>query len=183
MSFTFNPNEPARNSNPSVSQPIMQQNNQSTNDIIAIDHITFNAANGGKHKQVSFNDNNIPAANPSGTQSILYTKPGTLNTTPQAIFVNSAATFPFSAIRAFGSFSRIGATILTSYNVVSVSNANPFVIVLTAGCTTGNNVCVLLTQDSNPGTVNASYSYTNPNLSISYTGAGFTTMNFVVLQF
>lgn len=51
--FDFFPAIPATNNSPSVDQPNMQTNNQSTNDILAIDHITFNAANGGTHKQVT----------------------------------------------------------------------------------------------------------------------------------
>lgn len=53
--FTFNTGIPAAGNNPSVDQPDMQINNLSTNDILDIDHVTFNANNGGQHKQITFN--------------------------------------------------------------------------------------------------------------------------------
>lgn len=52
MSFTFNDAIPAAPNNPSADQPDMLQNNISTNAILDVDHITFNTANGGKHKYV-----------------------------------------------------------------------------------------------------------------------------------
>lgn len=49
MTYTFYNMIPAANNNPSNDQPLMLVNNQSTQSIIAVDHIGFNAANGGYH--------------------------------------------------------------------------------------------------------------------------------------
>lgn len=50
--YDFYPAIPATNNSPSVDQPNMQTNNQSTNDIFAEDHVTFNLPNGGTHTKV-----------------------------------------------------------------------------------------------------------------------------------
>jgi hypothetical protein len=59
--FDFYPSIPATNNNPSNDQPLMQTNNQSINDLIAVDHVTFGVINGGTHKQVTFSSNNTPS--------------------------------------------------------------------------------------------------------------------------
>lgn len=53
--YVFDNSVPATNDNPSDDQPDMLVNNQSTNDIIGTDHITFNMNNGGQHKAITFN--------------------------------------------------------------------------------------------------------------------------------
>lgn len=52
MSFTYNNLVPATNNDPSADQPQMLINTQSINSIIAVDHIGFNAGNGGYHKVI-----------------------------------------------------------------------------------------------------------------------------------
>lgn len=52
MSFTYNNLVPATNNDPSSDQPDMLINTQSINSIIAVDHVGFNAANGGYHKVI-----------------------------------------------------------------------------------------------------------------------------------
>lgn len=59
--FSFNTSIPASNNNPSLDQPEMLTNNQSTDGILAVDHVTFNANDGGTHLQVSFSSNNTPS--------------------------------------------------------------------------------------------------------------------------
>lgn len=53
--FTFDTTVPASGNNPSQDQPVMLNNNVATNGIIATDHVTFNANNGGQHKAITFN--------------------------------------------------------------------------------------------------------------------------------
>jgi len=50
--FTYITNLPAASHNPSFDQPNMQINTNSTDNLIAQDHISFNAANGGYHKTI-----------------------------------------------------------------------------------------------------------------------------------
>ena len=49
--YTYFKNIPASNHNPSVDQPNMRTNTNSTSDLINEDHYTFGVANGGFHKQ------------------------------------------------------------------------------------------------------------------------------------
>lgn len=55
MTFPYNNGIPATNNDPSVDQPDMLINTQSINGILATDHISFNAQNGGQHKAIHFN--------------------------------------------------------------------------------------------------------------------------------
>jgi len=50
--FPFNTGIPASGDNPSVDQPLMLQNNVSTNAILAVDHNTFNVNQGGYHQDI-----------------------------------------------------------------------------------------------------------------------------------
>lgn len=49
MTFAYNSAIPASGNSPSADQPIMQANALSISNIIAVDHVGFNAANGGNH--------------------------------------------------------------------------------------------------------------------------------------
>lgn len=88
MTFSFNTNIPAAPNNPSVDQPDMLTNNQSTNNLLAVDHISFNTAGGGQHKQVTFNGNNVPT--PPVNPPVLFTN--TVAGLPQLFFYSGDAT-------------------------------------------------------------------------------------------
>lgn len=88
MTFSFNTNIPAAPNDPSVDQPDMLTNNQSTNLLLAVDHISFNTAGGGQHKQVTFNGNNVPT--PPVTPPVLFTN--TVAGLPQLFFYSGDAT-------------------------------------------------------------------------------------------
>jgi hypothetical protein len=81
--FTYTPNLPNPPDNPSNDVSNMQQNANSINGIIAVDHVGFNttgpaATGGGQHLQVTFNGNNVP----------------TTPTVPPVLFANSVGSFP-----------------------------------------------------------------------------------------
>lgn len=60
--YNYNINIPLATNNPSADQPLMQINTNSINSLISIDHIGFNAPNGGNHKQVHlFEQVGVPA--------------------------------------------------------------------------------------------------------------------------
>jgi hypothetical protein len=129
--FTFNSGIPAANNNPSVDQTDMLGNNQSTDGILNVDHISFNANNGGQHKQVTFNNKNVPGTQ-TDPQSVLYTNNITVasatNTTSASTVASlffrnqnsgvnpSNFSFPVSMIKAFGCFDG-GNTLLNGYNI------------------------------------------------------------------
>lgn len=83
--FTYIPNIPAASHNPSVDQPDMQINTNSTNQIIEVDHFSFNVNNGGYHKKVSLVDNAGPFPTPSGVGSVLYS-----GATNNLVFTNAS---------------------------------------------------------------------------------------------
>ena len=57
MSFTYTTDIPDGPNNPSNDQPDMKINTNSIDSIIAVDHVGFNTAKGGFHKQVKFSAN------------------------------------------------------------------------------------------------------------------------------
>lgn len=184
MTFTFNTGIPASNDNPSVDQPDMLSNTVATNAILAVDHITFNTANGGTHKQVTYSSLNTPGVqvDPGSTA---YTAAGVVDPThPQNYWKNSQGTFPLSAIRAFGNFTTVTSgspTLTASFNVASVTgNSGNYVITLTANSTSGNNVVFLATMSPSSGAIN--YSFTTGVFTlVTASQAGFK-LNFLVLQ-
>lgn len=87
--FAYNDDIPATNNNPSNDQPLMLINTQSIAGIIAQDHVGFQSADGGFHKWVNFNANNVPAGLPTGVQSVVFTKNNSLGF-PFPFFANAS---------------------------------------------------------------------------------------------
>ena len=110
MSYPFSTSEPAANSNPSNSQPVMLQNNISNSALIAIDHVGFGNSQGGQHNQVTFAANNIPAG--TVTPPVLFTK--TVGSLPQLFFYSGAPSVAANqyAIGSTGSTFLMGGIIL-----------------------------------------------------------------------
>jgi hypothetical protein len=144
MTFTYNNAVPAANDNPSVDQPDMLINVQSTESLIAVDHISFNTANGGTHKQVTFNNVAAPGAQ-TDPQSILYTKAGTASTKAEMFFRNENGVFQVSPIKAWG-FADSGGNIIgfQSLNVASITPAGTgrYNVVLTANAVNSNQFAI-----------------------------------------
>lgn len=80
---------PASGNNPSVDQPNMQTNNASTSALIGTDHITFNAANGGQHKQITFNQDASYVPTPPVSPPVLFTN--TVAGSPQLFYYSGDA--------------------------------------------------------------------------------------------
>ena len=78
--FNFNTGIPAANNSPSVDQNPMLENFTSINQLIAVDHVSFNANNGGQHTAIHFN------------QDASYVP--TVPTSPPAMFTNTVAGLP-----------------------------------------------------------------------------------------
>lgn len=70
--FTYINNIPAASHNPSVDQPDMQVNTNSTDSLIEVDHYSFNDNNGGLHKQSTYVNQTAPTTAPG--QFALYSK-------------------------------------------------------------------------------------------------------------
>ena len=61
MSFPFTPTSPAASEALAQSQPLIQQNFNSTNSILGVDHVSFGNSTGGQHKQTTFPGFSSPA--------------------------------------------------------------------------------------------------------------------------
>lgn len=202
--FTFSTVEPAAGSSPGgVSRDAMQKNNQSTFDILAVDHVTFNNTTGGLHKQVTYVNTESPSS-PISPSTIAFTIPGQDDpTTPQNMFITQKATVPMSAVRAFCTFiapSSAPGTIIpqNQWNVdpstnVTVTNPGGGIVIfsskLIANAVSSNKVVVLITLSDvfvpfSPFYV-ATYTGGVLQLNIRLRIAGTTfpqTINYVVLQ-
>ena len=87
MTISYNNGIPAANNNPSTDQPNMKTNTDAIDTLLAIDHVSFNTASGGTHKQVTFSSNNIPATPVS--PPILFTN--TVSGLPQLFFYSGSS--------------------------------------------------------------------------------------------
>jgi len=83
--YTYITNIPASSNNPSADQPNMQINTNSIDDIIEVDHFSFNDNRGGYHKQVNLVDNAGPFPTPAGVGSVLYS-----GATNNLVFTNAS---------------------------------------------------------------------------------------------
>lgn len=70
MTFTYNRDIPDAPNNPSNDQPLMKVNTNSADDLLAVDHFSFNVAKGGTHKQVTLTNEAAPGIGSS--DGVLY---------------------------------------------------------------------------------------------------------------
>jgi len=190
MSFTYNLGIPATNNNPTTDQPNMKINNDAIASIIAVDHVGFNASNGGKHNQVTFPAENVPGS-PPASGGVLYTGPGVADAThPVMNFQNANLVFPVSLIRAYAVFTAATGTISATQkiNVASVTrfSAGVYDIVLNANVTTNTDYSVFVTG-TGQAAVSVTFAVTISGATtfrITY-GTGLsepTTISFIVTQ-
>jgi len=167
-SFTFSTIVPAAPNNPSADQPIMLTNNISTNALVAIDHVSFNVTGGGQHKQVTFNNKNVPGVQ-TDPGSTLYTNSGTASTVADLFFRNQNGTFQVLPIKAWALCSTAGIVATQSINITTVvkTGTGQYTVNLTPGAVTGTNYGVLVTAGANGGTA----------ITGNYTALGVNTFN------
>lgn len=152
MSFTFSTTVPAAPNNPSVDQPDMLQNNVATNGILAVDHITFNASNGGTHQQMHMPAFTNPSAINGGVSdgSVIYSAAGVADTARAQIYYKNAFNLqiPLSLIKAYGCFDTAG-TSLNTMNLSSsaFSGVSGYTLTMPANIVTGTNYGVLITPN------------------------------------
>lgn len=180
MSILYNNSIPAAANNPSNDQPDMQTNTDAIDSIIAVDHVSFNAAAGdvsGAHEQITFNDKNVPGAQ-TDPKSTLYTNDGTASTISELFYRNQSGIFLISSIKAFGRVIPNTGALSNALNCTVSSFGATVVIALTAGVVTGNNVCIFASQAANLG---PNYTFSNPNLTLTPTDAT-QPVSFIVIQ-
>jgi len=156
--FTYYNDIPAANNNPSSDQPKMTNNTNVIDQILDVDHYTFETADkDGEHKQINF-----PFITAQGAQtdpaSVIHTTTGTVTTKSECYFKNQNASFLISGVRAFGSFlgvpagTTVGTTITpttqsnvsTIENTTSTGNNRKYIVNLSSGATITNSAVVLI---------------------------------------
>jgi hypothetical protein len=165
MSFSFNDGIPAAPNNPSVDQPIMLQNNVSTQGIMTVDHIGFNAANGGQHQWTQFP---IAASfptppTPTAMNSVAFPAAGIANiAVAQYKFQTSLSTVFLSAVKAFALGTSGGILASQSFNVASIvrNSVGNYTVTLDANTVTGTDYAVFVSNTGNAGNTAIVNSYT-----------------------
>lgn len=90
--YSYNRDIPDAPNNPSVDQPKMKTNTNSTDDLIGQDHVSFGIANGGYHKvihQITQGSNPAAIANINQVYSKDYTPDYTGSTSDTQLFVRT----------------------------------------------------------------------------------------------
>jgi hypothetical protein len=183
-SFTYINGIPAAANNPSTDQPNMLTNTNSIPELIAVDHVSFNATNGGTHLQVTLATENTPGAQ-TDPQSVIFSGAGSANTIAELFYKNASGTLLLSGIKAFGVFTTSGSvgsgtvTAANYYNInptISYSNGT-YTVTLTSGVTTGNNAVVIVV-----GQRLTSYSFAGGVITVVASASVAGVIYFVVLQ-
>lgn len=145
----YNRDIPDTPNNPSVDQPKMKTNTNSIDDIIAVDHISFNATNGGTHKQNSYTGFSTGTVIGGVPGSVAYPAAGVADAThAQYYFKNAVNTYPLNYVKAWALVDGVagGIVSLQSFNVVSATRTGigDYTIVLTPNCTSSVNYGVIV---------------------------------------
>lgn len=183
---------PVTNNDPSVDQPNMTVNNDAVPTILAVDHISFNAPNGGTHKQVTFSSENTPGAQ-TDPASTLYTAAGTASSIAELFWKNQSANFQAIPIRAWGVFNPNAISLAQTINVSGiVKNAvGNYTVTLNTNVCGSSNYGVLFTVPMTSFSVGGICGYqitsaTTFNLFIrsltSNSGVDLAPITFAVLQ-
>lgn len=116
--FTYNNDIPDTPNNPSNDQPLMKINTNSIDDLIEVDHVSFNTNNGGFHKQSQYLNGNLPAGLGSGAGTV-YSK--AVSGTSQIFFTPDASGNEYQQTRAIGSSFPLFGLQTNNYNGVGTA--------------------------------------------------------------
>lgn len=187
--YTYTRDIPFEDNNPSDDQPIMKTNANSIDDIIDVDHYSFETSNqDGWHRQITF-----PAQNTAGAQvdpaSTLYTDAdaSSASTNSNLWYRNADGIFPTSAIRSCGVFTTVGTaapvavTVDNGFNAtVQKTGSTTYEVTLTANSVTGDNVILFVSRRGSTQTFPATFS--NPVVTITTSGSAGQAISFLVIQ-
>lgn len=185
MSFTYVSNLPAAANNPSNDQPNMQTNTNSIASLISVNHIGFNTATAGQHKQVDFPDVIAPAT-PTGTASVIFPKDGIADAAhAQLMFQNPNATYPISLIKAYGNITGSTGAIVQSINVASVlrNSTGLYTVTLNASVVSGTSYGLFGGYSSGIAVSGIQFSISSPTVfTVNFSGFDPTNFYFIVTQ-
>lgn len=145
MPFNYNKSIPAADNNPSVDQPNMQENTDSIDSIINVDHFTFGSGPDGEHKQVTLPLNLGTVPTVIGPLGLLYTALDAASAA-QLIFKNKTTTFQmttsvtigndnngknvYTIVTPWGFIFKFGNTSIGPTGLVSILLSDPFPVIL-----------------------------------------------------
>lgn len=206
--YTYNGNIPGANNDPSVDQPKMLSNYQAIggpmsassptdSGIIGVDHVGFNATDGGTHKKVTYSSYPVVVA-PSDPISIAYTKQGTTTLKAENVFQNSLGIFPISSIKAYARFQTSNAfpippnpattPIVSGFNIISLIGISDigairrYTINLTTGTMVDTKGAVFFTFSDYSAITSGQYNYTMnaSSIELNFTRPAAATPTFIV---
>lgn len=189
MSFPYVRGVPNPPNNPSQDVGSMQNNTNTIDDWVKVDHIGFRESSGGHHKQVVFQVNATPPP-PVGVVSQEFTAPGIAKpATSQLFFQNPDKIFPLSGVRAFATFdcgtSNGGKTINNGYNITTInrSSVSQVDITMPSGVVIGTDYLIFI-QSGGFDTSPFYNGVTSTGFSILTGGSSFNnaTISFLVIQ-
>lgn len=173
MTFSYNANLPNPPDDPADDVSGMQVNAMSINSLVAVDHVGFNLAGGGRHNQVTFNSNNVPVAFPV-TPPVMFTdlptNHGGTPTTPEYFFYSGTAAQSSAQYVLAGSGSALLAGgIIMKWGTFTLNNTLGLVVPFASAFP--NNVFSIVGQSQSGG------STANQMAIFSATPANFTAQN------
>jgi len=138
--MTYLPGIPQSGDIPSQSQSQILNNFTALNTVFAVDHLAFNAVNGGKHQQTSLVNSAVAPVTVAGEGAIYTRNPG--GTREQLYYGRESAGIEIPITPFIGGYGRVGggALIGDSFNITNVANpaAGTYTITLTNNMTSVN---------------------------------------------
>lgn len=197
--FTYDNTVPAASHNPSVDQPVMLINSQSSASIWDEDHIGFGSDNGGTHVQQTYTGFSVGTLITGAANSTAYPAAGVAVTAnPQYYFKNTNGIRPLSPIAAFAGFTSTTSptvpTLDNAYNVTATSTTTSlsttiYTLTLATGIVSGNAPIIIPFFNSATSVAGIriaqgiTYTFTNPTLTLTIaTSAIGAKIGFIVLQ-
>lgn len=169
MTISYNLGIPDAPDNPSTDQPLMKVNNDNIATYVAVDHVAFNTTGSGKHNQVTFQNNNIPAI-PTSPPVLFTTLVGSL---PQLLWYSGDATHTanqYSIVSSPGSAVLLGGLIIKWGNFSISGGSNSSVPITFNNPFPSGFFALSLIPDTSTGTSNNVASFTRTGSG----QAGFT---------
>ena len=110
--FSYNRDIPDAPNSPSADQPLMKTNTNSIDDLIDVDHYSFDEANGGLHRQVRLVNETIPSvsANQVGIYSKVQTQSQIFATSDTGAKEYQLTRFRDADFATFGTYTNAGST-------------------------------------------------------------------------
>jgi hypothetical protein len=175
---------PSSGSNPSSEYNIMATNNTNITLWAAVDHIGFNAQNGGLHKQASMLNQTAPGLN--GSDGVYFVNGG-LPQFQNASSTLNIATYPSPIVAATRGYTYLPGNIILQWGTSAVTKGNHSILFATgAGIDFPNNcfnVQITAIRTSTPTNVDVVYLdiFSTGGFDYNNTANGITSITWVAI--